>query len=358
MTGAVEKDQTAAARMPSPEASARRAGLHYVSDDEPGIRRKKWGRGFTYLDPEGRHITDEEERARIEALAIPPAWTDVWICLSPKCHLQATGRDDRGRKQYRYHPKWEAVRKLMRFDRLIPFGQLLSPLRARCAHDLAREGLPRDKVLAAVVRLLDCTLIRIGHDEYADANDSFGLATLRRRHVSFSAGACTFTFTGKSGQDRQIELCDPQLIEIIQACCDVPGYEIFTFFDEEGTKHDAKARHVNAYLKEITGAEITAKDFRPWHGTVAAAQSLCKMPAPDSDEEVDQHLVQMVKEVAERLGNTVAVCREHYIHPAVFEGYHDGSLCTQWPHFLKESPTPQLAPEEHALLRFLEAVSD
>lgn len=343
------------AQVLSPEESARRAGLEYVSDEEPGIRRKKWGRGFTYIDPEGNHITDEEERARLEALAIPPAWTDVWICPSEKGHLLATGRDDQGRKQYLYHPKWQEVRRRMQFDRLIPFGHALSQIRARCAHDLRLEGLPRDKVLALVVRLLDRTLIRIGHAEYAKDNDSFGLATMRRRHVHFNEKGCTFEFTGKSGQQQCIALDDPQLADVVAACCEVPGYEIFAFFDEEGQKHDVKAQHVNDYLRETTGEDFTAKFFRTWGGTVEAARVLNEMEPPASEKETDQHLVDMVKAVAEKLGNTTAVCREHYIHPAIFEGYRDGALRESLPRYLEQEPEPQLDPEEHAVLQFLQA---
>lgn len=349
-------DAPPSAELLTPEASARRAGLRYVSDAEPGIRRKKWGRGFTYLDPDGNHITDDEARARIDALAIPPAYAEVWICLHANGHLQATGRDDAGRKQYVYHEKWMEVRQRMKFDRLISFGHALSQIRARCAHDLTLEGLPRDKVMALVVRLLDGTLIRIGGDAYAAENDSFGLTTMRRRHVRFADEdtTCTFAFTGKSGQEQHITLDDPELTRVVKACTDLPGYEIFAFFDEDGTKHDVKAHHVNAYLRETTGEDFTAKLFRTWGGTVRAAAFLDEAGPADSDEDADQRLVDMVKSVAEALGNTPAVCREYYIHPALFDAYRDGTLLERWRPHLDNEPEAQLTPAEHATLRFLE----
>ncbi len=339
-----------------PKASARRAGLRYVSDEEPGLTRKPWGRGFTYLDAEGNRITDEDERARIEALAIPPAWTEVWIAATPDAHLLSTGRDDKGRKQYIYHPEWQAARQRMKFDRLILFAQSLSQLRARCRHDLTLDGLPRDKVLAAVVRLLDRTLIRIGGDEYAQENDSFGLTTMRRRHVRFDKkGACTFSFAGKSGQEHEIPLDDPLLARIVQDCCDVPGYEIFAFFDEDEQKHDVKASHVNAYLRETTGEDFTAKHFRTWGGTVRAATFFHEAGPAEDEDAAQKTTVAMVKAVAEALGNTPAVCRDYYIHPAITEGYAEGTLLPAWRSFLEEEPAAQLEPPEHATLSFLRA---
>ncbi len=336
-----------------PEASARRAGLRYVSDDEPGISRRRRGRGFSYHRPSGAHV-EGAERERIEVLAIPPAWSDVWICPFPNGHLQATGRDDAGRKQYRYHEDWDEVRRRIKFNRLIPFGEALPQIRARCAHDLQREGLPRDRVLARGVALLDRTLIRIGNDEYASENDSFGLATLRSRHVRFGKdGACTFAFAGKSGQEHCIAVDDPQLGGLIQACCDVPGYEVFAFFDEDDQKRDVKAHHVNTYLQETTGADFTSKIFRTWGGTVAAAEALDAAGAPSDEGEAKQHVVDTVKAVAERLGNTPAVCRAHYIHPAILEAYEEGALLDRWQALREEEPAPQLRPAEHATLQFL-----
>jgi DNA topoisomerase-1 len=343
-----------------PQASAERAGLVYVTDDAPGIRRQKQGTGFTYFTPEGERIArGDPRRERIEELAVPPAWTDVWICPSPKGHLQATGRDEAGRKQYRYHPKWQDVRRRAKFDRLVAFGRALPEVRARAAHDLQMEGLPRAKVLALVVRLLDDTLIRIGGDEYARQNDSFGLTTMRRRHACFDeAGTCTFSFTGKSGREHDIPLEDPALAEVVQECCEVPGYEIFAFFDEEGDKHDVKAEHVNAYLKATTGEGFTAKQFRTWGGTVEAARRLDARGPSEGQKEADAALVEVVKAVAEKLGNTPAVCREHYIHPALLSSHRAGDFLPAYRASL-EAPNGQapggLAPAERAVLAFLEA---
>jgi DNA topoisomerase-1 len=345
-----------------PQVSAERAGLVYVTDDGPGIRRQKQGAGFTYFTPQGERIAQgDPRRERIEQLAIPPAWTDVWICPAPRGHLQATGRDEAGRKQYRYHPEWQEARRRTKFARLVAFGRALPEIRARAAHDLGRDGLPRVKVLALVARLLDDTLIRIGGAEYARENDSFGLTTMRRRHACFDEdGACTFCFTGKSGREHEIALEDPALAEVVQACCEVPGYEIFAFFDEEGAKHDVKAGHVNAYLKATTGEDFTAKQFRTWGGTVEAARQLdARTPAArHEDDDADGVWVEIVKAVAERLGNTPAVCREHYIHPAISEGYRTGDFLPAYCAHL-DAPNGQapggLDPAERATLAFLEA---
>ena len=339
--------------MPDPEVSARQAGLRYVSDDEPGIRRKKWGRGFTYLDPEGDHITDEEERERLEELAIPPAWTDVWICPHKNGHLLVTGRDDKGRKQYIYHPAWQEVRSRAKFDRLIPFGEALPQIRARCMDDLHRDGLPRHKVLAAAVRLLDCTLIRVGNDQYAKRNKSYGLTTLRDRHVSFSEKTCTFEFTGKSGQEHHVELNDPSLAHVVERCRDVPGYDLFQYYDEEQNHHTIDSGDVNDYLKETAGLPITAKDFRTWGGTLQAAVTLDRFGSFETEKEAKQNISQVIEEVAERLGNTKAVCRQYYIHPDLFDAYRDRQLLSAWRELLDDESDPQMAPEEHATLQIL-----
>jgi DNA topoisomerase-1 len=345
--------EEALAAYADPEQAARRAGLCYVSDEEPGIRRKRWGRGFTYLDPAGDHITGDDERARLDALAIPPAWTDVWICPSPDGHLLATGRDEKGRKQYLYHPDWQQVRSRAKFTRLVRFGQALSQLRARCEHDLRRKGLPRDKVLAAVVTLLGRTLIRVGNPAYARENGSYGLTTLRDRHVDFAGQTCTLSFKGKSGKRHQVELDDPRLARLVRRCRDVTGYHLFQYYDEEGERCRVGSGDVNAYLKETTSEDFTAKDFRTWGGTVHAAVTLAAMAPYETPREADQNVVRMVKAVAERLGNTTAVCRDYYIHPAVTEAYLDGTLQEMWPRYLRRKPVPQLEPEENALLCFL-----
>ena len=336
-----------------PTLSAERAGLHYVSDDEPGITRKPWGRGFTFLDPEGEHIQDEAERARLEALVIPPAWTDVWICPSPEGHLQATGRDDRGRKQYLYHPEWERVRNETKFSRMVLFGETLPQLRARCESDLRRRGLPRDKVLATAVTLLDRTLIRIGNPAYAKENQSFGLTTLRDRHVDFNGAKCTFSFQGKSGKKHCIELDDRRLARIVRRCRDIPGYELFQYYDENDERGVIGSSDVNAYLRETPGEDFTAKDFRTWGGTVHAAMVLDDLGEAEDEKEAQKNVVAMVKRVAERLGNTTAVCRKYYVHPAIIDAYLQGELCAAWTDCLKREGEPQLEPEENAVLHFL-----
>lgn len=337
----------------SPEASARRAGLDYVSDADPGYTRKKWGRGFTYLDEDGEHIRDDELRERLEALAIPPAWTDVWISPSPEGHILATGRDDAGRKQYIYHPEWERVRNEAKFDRLIPFGAALPELRQRVRADLKEEGLPFERVMALVVRLLEETLLRIGNDEYAAQNDAYGLTTLRDRHLQIDEGGFRFEFTAKSGKTQCVEVNDPELTGIVKACREVPGYEIFEFVDEQGDRHDVKSRHVNAYVREAMGGDFTAKDFRTWGGTVRAAEVLAEYGPADDADEADARVVEMVDQVAEHLSNTRAVCRDYYIHPAIIESYREGAFSEAWQRHLGEQHPEHLRPEEGALLHFL-----
>lgn len=336
----------------TPSQAARRAGLQYVSDEEPGFRRKRWGRGFTYLDTAGNHITDER-RERLEALAIPPAWTDVWICPEPDGHLLATGRDEKGRKQYIYHPAWQEIRSEAKFNRLIRFGDALSQIRARCEQDLRLRGLPRGKVLAVVVTLLDRTLIRIGNPVYARENGAFGLTTLRNRHVEFSGATCVFSFKGKSGKTHQIELADGRLARVVRHCRDVPGYHLFQYYDEDNRRGQVGSADVNAYLHEATDQDFTAKDFRTWGGTVRAAVTLAETDRCETRHEAEQRVVQMVKDVAASLGNTPAVCRAYYIHPAVIDAYLDGTLAHCWPRYLKRKPAPHLEPEEQALLYFL-----
>ena len=339
---------------PGPEASAELAGLRYVTDEEPGIRRKRWGRGFTYLDVEGEHITDEEERARLDALAIPPAYTDVWICPNPKGHLQATGRDEKGRKQYQYHPDWEDVRNATKFNRMIPFGEALPDVRARCESDLRRRGLPRDKVLATVVSLLDRTLIRIGNAQYAEENGSYGLTTFRDRHVDFSGQRCTFAFKGKSGKEHCIELDDPRLARVVRRCRDIPGYHLFQCYDDDSARYEIGSGDVNAYLQETTGQPFTAKDFRTWGGSVYAAEMLYAMEKPEDEKAAQAQVVEMVKRVAERLGNTTAVCRKYYIHPYLIEAYEEGDFRQDWGRrFLRRKGLDGLRDEEGALLHFL-----
>jgi DNA topoisomerase I len=311
---------------PDPIASARNAGLRYTSDATPGIRRKRNGKGFTYLDADGRVIRDPAAVTRIRALVIPPAWRDVWICSDPRGHLQATGRDARGRKQYRYHPKWRHVRDETKYDRLIGFAQTLPTIRRKTSDDLRRPGLPREKVLATVVQLLEKTLIRVGNGEYARSNRSYGLTTLRDGHVEVKGPRVRFSFRGKSGVVHDIDLNDRRLARIVKQCRDLPGYDLFQYVDENGERQTVGSEEVNAYLKEITGQDLTSKDFRTWAGTVLAAQLLRDFEVFTSNAQAKRNIVRAVEMVAKRLGNTKAVCRKCYIHPAIFDAYLDGSM--------------------------------
>lgn len=341
-----------------PARTAARAGLHYVRDDAPGFGRRRCGRGFLLLGTDGSRLDDEAARARIGALAIPPAWTDVWICPAPRGHLQATGRDEKGRKQYLYHPDWEAARNEVKFNRMRLFGEALPQIRARYEDDLRRRKLSREKVLGTVVALLDRTLIRVGNAEYAQRNGSFGLTTLRDRHVAFDGQQVTFSFKGKSGKKHTIALDDPRLARIVRRCRDVPGYSLFQYYDDEGQRSTVSSADVNAYLYEAAAAPFTAKDFRTWGGTVLAATTLCTAPPCDDARQADRTVAAMVKTVAAQLGNTAAVCRKYYIHPAVVTAYHDGTLFDAWPALLEAAqPQDGLRPEEHALLCFLRRCS-
>jgi DNA topoisomerase I len=309
-----------------PAQSAKTAGLRYVTGEGRGIRRRRSGTGFVYVGPEGRTIRDPQELRRIKSLAIPPAWRDVWICPDSRGHLQATGRDAKGRKQYRYHPRWRDVRDETKYDRLIAFGRALPRIRARTERDLARPGLPREKILATVVRLLESTLIRVGNEAYARDNESFGLTTMRDRHAEVSGSTITFAFRGKSGIRHAIDLTDRRLARIVRQSRDLPGYELFQYLDDRGERKTIDAADVNGYLKEIAGEEFTAKDFRTWAGTVLAARALQEFHAFDSQAQAKRNVVNAIEAVAKRLGNTKSVCRKCYIHPAVLNAYMDGSL--------------------------------
>jgi DNA topoisomerase I len=309
-----------------PVESARVAGLRYVTDDEPGIRRRKRGKGFSYGDPQGRTIKDPKELERIRKLAIPPAWTDVWICSRPNGHLQATGRDARGRKQYRYHSEWRQVRDETKFGRMSVFGDALPKIRERIERDLAQKGLPREKVLAAVVKLLETTLLRIGNNEYARQNNSYGLTTLRDRHVDVSGSRLRFEFRGKSGKEQSVEIQDRRLARIVKQCRDLPGQKLFQYLDDEGVRQSVSSEDVNAYLRETTGEDFTAKDFRTWGGTVLALSALLEAGACDSEREANKAVVEAIKRVAGELGNRPAICRRYYVHPAVIDAFLEGSL--------------------------------
>ena len=309
-----------------PASSARAAGLKYTSDGRPGIRRVRHGSTFRYFGPTGRRVTNRDDLERIKSLVIPPAWENVWICPDHHGHLQATGRDARGRKQYRYHPRWREVRDETKYYRLIGFAKALPAIRRRTTADLRRNGLQREKVLALVVRLLEKTLIRVGNDEYARQNRSFGLTTLRDGHVDVRGGRVRFTFRGKSGIDHEISLDDRRLARIVKACRDIPGYDLFQYYDESGARRAIGSADVNAYLKEITGEDFTSKDFRTWAGTVMAAGLLRACEPSTSATHAKRNILRAVESVAQRLGNTKAVSRKCYIHPAIFDCYIDGSL--------------------------------
>ena len=306
--------------------SAQAAGLRYATDARPGIARRRAGRGFSYRRPDGTPVHDLTTLTRIQALAIPPAWTDVWICLDPVGHLQATGRDSRGRKQYRYHARWRTGRDDAKFEGLIDFARVLPRIRERSEADLAKPGLSREKVLAAVVRLLETTLIRVGNDEYARLNRSFGLTTLRTRHATVTGTRIHFRFRGKSGRQHEVGLRDRRLASVVRRCQELPGQELFQYVGADGEPHDVASDDVNAYLREISDADVTAKDFRTWAGTVLAYRALRALDAGDDDRTARRNVVEAVRFTSDRLGNTPAVARRSYVHPAVLEAYLEGSL--------------------------------
>ncbi len=311
--------------------AAKAAGLRYVTDARPGIRRKKTRTGFRYVDADGRPIRDAAELTRIRSLVIPPAWSDVWICPTPQGHLQATGRDAKGRKQYRYHPRYREIRDDTKFDRILPFSRVLPSIRVRVERDLGKPGLPRTKVLATVVRLLEKSLIRIGSDAYARQNRSFGLTTLKRRHVEVSGSKLRFEFRGKSGVVQSVAVTDRRVASIVQHCQTLPGQELFQYLDEKGRRQKIDSGDINAYLREITGQDFTAKDFRTWAGTMYAATALREMGPAGTQREVRANIVRAVDLVARRLGNTRAVCRKYYVHPRVIEAYERGIVAPMPP---------------------------
>jgi DNA topoisomerase-1 len=338
-------------------AAARASGLRYATDSRPGFARVRAGRGFSYRDAAGRTIRDPEVRARIAALAIPPAWTDVWICPWPNGHIQATGRDARGRKQYRYHASWRHRRGADKFDRMIEFARALPRLRRRCDRDLRRRGLPREKVLAAVVRLLELTLIRVGNDEYARLNRSFGLTTLRDRHASVHGSRIRFRFRSKSGAIHESGLRDRRLAAIVRRCQELPGQELFQYLDADGGVHDVRSDDVNAYLREATGGDFTAKDVRTWAGSVLAFRALRAQVPADRLPAARRNLVAAIRAASERLGNTPAVARGSYVHPGVAEAYLDGGLDTSTRRSADpagDGPELPDRTEELALLRLLQ----
>lgn len=332
-----------------PVEAAADAGLQYVSDEQPGIRRRKRGSGFGYTKPNGSTITDPRERERIATIAIPPAWTDVWICPFPDGHILATGRDDRGRKQYRYHPQWREVRDGDKFDNLAAFGRALPEVRRAVAADLKRPGMPREKVLGLVVKLLDETLIRVGNEAYANDNDSFGLTTLKRRHVEFDGPMMIFDFVGKSGAEHEVFLKDERLSRIVHRCHELRGQDLFTY-KSAGELVDVTSTDVNAYLREVAGPATTAKDFRTWGGTAVAAAALVVGRPPETETHAERSVLAAYDVAAEVLGNTRAVCRSCYVHPTIPAAYRSGELHDAW---RRSRDTPTMDRKERTVLRLL-----
>lgn len=337
---------------------AKLAKLVYVDDGQPGIQRVKHGRSFRYIGPGGKVVRNPKTLARIRSLVIPPAWQDVWICSKPNGHVQATGRDERGRKQYRYHPRWNAVRDENKYEKMISFAKALPRIRRRVAAHLAGKRLSREKVLAAIVKLMETTLIRVGNEEYARTNNSFGLTTMQDKHVELNRNKLCFDFKGKSGVKHEIDIHDPRLARIVSKCQDLPGQQLFQYIDDDGEIRDVNSTDVNDYLREISGGEnYTAKDFRTWAGTALAAQALQEFQDFDSKAAAKRNVTKAIERVAERLGNTKAVCRKCYVHPAVIDAYMDRSLVetlrNRTEQELRES-LPKLPAEEAAVLALLQ----
>lgn len=353
------EEEESAGGVLDPVQSAREAGLRYVQDDRPGIiRRGNPESGFTYFHPNGTPVSDESTLKRIRSLALPPAYTDVWICPIASGHLQATGRDARGRKQYRYHPRWRAFRDETKYGRMIAFGRALPAIRRRIDEDMAKPGLPREKVLATVVRLLEESLIRVGNEEYARTNRSYGLTTLQDKHVRIEGPLVRFRFRGKHGKTHEIDIRDRRLAKIVKDCRDLPGQELFQFVGDDGQVYDIGSGDVNQYLQEIAGQEFTAKDFRTWAGTIYAASELVECGHCDSQREAKRRVTRAIEAVARRLGNTPAICRKCYVHPAVLESYMEGTLVGVLKELAGTLPPPEeahaLRPEEAAVMAMLE----
>ncbi len=328
------------------KAAARAARLRYISNRAKGIRRERSGDGFDFFAPDGEKITDAAEIARIRKLAIPPAYQDVWICPHANGHLLATGRDARGRKQYRYHPKWREIRDEGKYGKMLLFGKVLPGIRAKVERDLGKPGLPREKVLAAIVRLLESTLIRVGNEEYAKTNKSFGLTTLRNRHVKIDGGSrIRFDFRGKSGTEHHIDLRNKKLANVVRRCQELPGQELFQYLDADDAPHGVGSDDINDYLQDITGEPITAKDFRTWAATNLAALALQQLEVFDTQAKAKKNVLQAIEAVSKMLGNTPAICRKCYIHPAIFDGYLDGRLLDA----LKQRTDEKLADPGHGL---------
>jgi len=338
--------------------AAKAAGLRYVTDSMPGIRRRRHGRGFSYVDPAGQVIRERQHIRRFRSLVIPPAWSDVWICPLPEGHLQVTARDARGRKQYRYHPGFRAHRDQTKFERMVELSDVLWKIREHVEHDIALPGLPRKKVMATIVWLLERTLIRVGSHELAKVNNSFGLTTLRRRHVSIEGSTLRFEFRGKSGVAHAVAVTDRRITRIVQQCRELPGRELFQYIDGRSRRQIVYAEDVNGYLREITGREVTAKDFRTWAGTMIAAEFLRETGPAHTKREADQNILRAIDNTAERLGNTRAVCRKYYIHPTLISAYLEGSVLPPLPEKVwqeRKTNGPSLRRHEAEVLAFLKA---
>jgi DNA topoisomerase-1 len=345
------------------QEAAKAAGLRYSLDSVPGLARRRVGKGFSYVAPSGRRVRDAPTLKRIRSLAIPPAWRNVWISIRPEAHVQATGRDAKGRKQYRYHPRWRATRDETKFHRMLAFAAALPHLRARVDSDLRRPGLPREKVLATVVRLLETTLIRIGNEEYARENGSYGLTTLRDRHVAVRGGTVAFRFRGKSGVAREVDLHDRRLASIVRKCQDLPGHELFQYVTGDGQTMGVESGDVNEYVRATTGDEFSAKDFRTWGATVLAAAALGRLDPFETVAQARKNVVEAVRRVSRRLGNTPSVCRKCYIHPAVLDGYLEGHRVTMRKKRSRAGPrsgtsSDALPPEERAVVALLGSLTE
>jgi len=336
-------------------AAAEEAGLQYVSDHRPGYTRRAKGKHFDYFDTDGKSIRDDQRRLRIKRLAIPPAWTDVWICPSPNGHIQATGRDARGRKQYRYHERWREVRDENKFDRLAQFAKALPNIRRRIAQDLKLPGLPRRKVLATIVRLLERTFIRIGNEEYARENKSFGLTTLKNRHVTVNGAQMHFRFRGKSGRHHELDVADRRVAKVIAKCQDLPGQDLFQYFDENGEVQNVTSQDVNEYLRQIAGEDFTAKDFRTWGGTVLAAIALSAQQEFETKKQAKSNIKTAMCAVAELLANTPAICRKCYVHPVIVEAYLNRTRIVGLNAATQRPKQFDLRGAERAVLKFLRA---
>jgi DNA topoisomerase-1 len=334
----------------APASSAEEARLAYVSDSEPGIRRRRAGTGFTYRGPDGKRVVDPEVLARIKALVIPPAWQDVWIALDADAHIQATGRDERGRKQYRYHPRWSAWRDEAKYSSLVAFAEALPALRARIDTDLRRRDLSRDRVIASVIWLLDNTMIRVGNATYARDNKSFGLTTLRQRHVSVEGSRIRFDFKGKSGKQWKLDLVDRRIVRIVRQIQELPGQQLFQYLGDGGERRSVASQDVNAYLREAMGADFTSKHFRTWGGTKTAASLFAEVPLPETQRQTAITLNALIDEVAQRLGNTRAVCRKCYIHPRVIDSWMEGMLAAEMAAARKSIRKPVEGLEENELI--------